>query len=155
MLFGHQKGKYKSTKFSKAKAIPFSKFHQLERKENSHVLFYCFVRDDASKTKMNSKSLYWNGLWRTWIYFLNPKFNESNRPSVFSIPYNLHFTPDKFLRAKLLRCKNIILESKWFEKRKKNTIYSCVNILNTITKNRQMKWTGTFILLKFWPKKNL
>lgn len=43
---------------------------------------------------------------------LTSPIDVKNRPSVFSIPYNLHFTPDKFLRAKLLRCKNIILESK-------------------------------------------
>lgn len=124
-FLGIRKGSTKAQNFQRQKQSHFpNSTNWKERKIPMYcfIVLFCFVRDDASKTKMDSKSLYWNGLWRTWIYFLNPKFNESNRPSVFSIPYNLHFTPDKFLRAKLLRCENIILESKWFEKRKK-TLY--------------------------------
>lgn len=54
-FLGIRKGSTKAQNFQR----------QLERKEKFPcivLLFYCFVRDNASKTKMDSQSLYWNGL---------------------------------------------------------------------------------------------
>lgn len=62
---------------------------------------------------------------------------------IISISLPINFCGQNYFDVKILFSRANDL------KKKKNTIYFCVNILNTITENRQMKWTGTFILLKF------
>lgn len=61
-FLGIRKGSTKAQNFQRQKQSHFPNSTNWKERKNSHVLFYCFVRDNASKTKMDSKSLYWNGL---------------------------------------------------------------------------------------------